>query len=54
MKHLVEKKENGYMIQSKYEDLYVNGMYFGFESCGTYDASISVKNFDITKETIDD
>jgi hypothetical protein len=53
-KALKEAQENGYMSQSKYEDLYVNGMYFGFESCGTYDASISIKNFDIVKETNDD
>jgi len=50
-KALEEAQKNGYMQGSSYENLYVTGMYFGFESCGTYDASISLKDFDIVKET---
>jgi hypothetical protein len=53
-KALAEAQKNGYMQNSKYENLCVNGMYFGFESCGTYDASISIKNFDISRESADD
>ena len=51
-KALAEAQKNGYMVNSRFENLCVNGMYFGFESCGTYDASISIKNFDIVKENL--
>lgn len=49
-KALSEAHENGYMIDAKWEELYVNGMYFGFESCGTYDAGLSVRNIDLIRE----
>ncbi len=39
---------NGYMKNSKWENLYINGMYFGFELPGTYDIDMSFRNFDIT------
>ncbi|MBQ9710525.1 MAG: hypothetical protein IJV67_07880 [Clostridia bacterium] len=51
-KAFLEAQNNGYMVNSKFENLCINGMYFGFESCGTYDAAISIKNFDIIKETL--
>ena len=39
---------NGYMKHSKWENLYINGMYFGFELPGTYDIDMSFRNLDIT------
>lgn len=39
---------NGYMKGSKWENLYINGMYFGFELPGTYDIDMSFRNLDIT------
>ncbi|MBQ9710523.1 MAG: hypothetical protein IJV67_07870 [Clostridia bacterium] len=39
---------NGYMKNSKWENLYINGMYFGFELPGTYDIDMSFKNLDVT------
>lgn len=42
-------RKNGYMLGSDFENLYINGMYFGFEACGTYDSEISVKNLNIFK-----
>ena len=39
---------NGYMKNSKWENLYINGMYFGFELPGTYDIDMSFRNLDIT------
>ncbi len=38
---------NGYMKHSKWENLYINGMYFGFELPGTYDIDMSFRNLDI-------
>ena len=42
-----EAQRNGYMEDSKWENLYVNGMYFGYETPGTYDIDMSFKNVDI-------
>ncbi len=47
---LAEAQANGYMQSSRWENLYVNGMYFGFEACGTYDAGVSVQNLDLIRE----
>jgi hypothetical protein len=38
---------NGYMANAKWENLYVNGMYFGYECPGTYDIDMSFKNVDV-------
>ena len=40
-------QEGGYMQNSKWENLYINGMYIGFELPGTYDLDMSVKDMDI-------
>ncbi len=37
----------GYMKGSKWENLYINGTYFGFELPGTYKLDMTVKNLDI-------
>ncbi|MDD4002837.1 MAG: hypothetical protein PHE12_01410 [Clostridia bacterium] len=42
-----EAQRNGYMKNSKLENLYINGMYFGYETPGTYDIDMSYKNVDI-------
>ena len=39
---------NGYMTSSKWENLYINNMYCGYEMPGTYDMDMSFKNLDIT------
>ena len=38
---------NGYMQSSRWENLYINGMYFGYETPGTYDIDMSFRNVDI-------
>lgn len=43
-----QAQAHGYMKNSQFENLYINGMYFGFELPGTYDIDMSFKNFDIT------
>ena len=35
------------MLNSTYENLYINGMYIGFELPGTYDIQMSLRNLDI-------
>ena len=40
-------QEGGYMANSKWENLYINGMYVGFEVPGTYDLDMSIKDMDI-------
>ena len=37
----------GYMARSRWENLYINGMYIGFELPGTYMLDMSIKNLDI-------
>ena len=44
---LKRAKINGYMPNAKYENLYINGMYIGFELPGTYDIDMSFRNLDI-------
>lgn len=44
---LKRAKMNGYMRTAKYENLYVNGMYIGYELPGTYDIDMSFRNLDI-------
>lgn len=44
---LKRAKMNGYMRSAKYENLYVNGMYVGYELPGTYDIDMSFRNLDI-------
>ena len=38
---------DGYMEGSKYENLYINGMYVGFELPGTYNIRMTFENMDI-------
>ena len=40
----------GYMVNSKWENLYINGMYMGYETPGNYDIDMSFKNMDIVME----
>ena len=49
-KAIDEAHAHGYMKSADWQNLFVNGMYFGFESCGTYDAGVSVKNIDLIRE----
>lgn len=42
-----EAQRNGYMEKSKWENLYINGMYCGYETPGNYDIDMSFKNLDI-------
>lgn len=44
---LDKAKEDGYMLSSSYENLYINGMYVGFELPGTYDIQMSFDGMDI-------
>lgn len=44
---LKKAQMNGYMLGARYENLYVNGMYIGYELPGTYDIDMSFKNLDI-------
>ena len=44
---LKRAKLNGYMPTAKYENLYINGMYIGYELPGTYDIDMSFRNLDI-------
>ena len=53
--HLIRKAFNeaqkqGYMQNSSWENLYVNGMYTGYECPGNYDIDMSFKNIDIIME----
>ena len=43
-------QEAGYMKDSKWDNLYINGMYTGYELPGTYDIDMSFKNIDIVVE----
>jgi len=40
------------MVNSSWENLYVNGMYTGYELPGNYDIDMSFKNIDIITEKI--
>lgn len=44
---LRKAQEAGCMLESSYENLYVNGMYIGFELPGTYNLEMTFKNMDI-------
>ena len=44
---LASAQKAGYMKTAKWENLYINHMYFGYESPGTYDIDMSCKNVDI-------
>ena len=43
-------REEGYFQNTNFEDLCVSGMNMGWEMPGTYNASINVRDFDITVE----
>lgn len=45
---LSRAQQNGMMKSSKFENLYISGMYIGFELPGTYDIAMHFKNMDIT------
>ena len=47
-----EAQNAGYMANSSWENLYVNGMYTGYELPGNYDIDMSFKNIDIITEKI--
>lgn len=47
-----EAQEAGYMTDSAWENLYINGMYTGFEIPGNYDIKMSFKNLDVITEKI--
>lgn len=47
-----EAQNAGYMANSSWENLYVNGMYTGYELPGNYDIGMSFKNIDIITEKI--
>ncbi len=40
-------QEDGCMLGSKYENLYINGMYIGFELPGTYNLEMSFRDMDV-------
>jgi len=40
-------QERGYMLNSKWEDLYIGGMNTGFEIPGTYDIAVTIRNISI-------
>lgn len=44
---LQKAQEQGCMLSSKYENLYVSGMYIGFEIPGTYNIEMTYNNMDI-------
>lgn len=49
-----EARNAGYMKNAKWENLYINGMYMGFELPGNYDIDMSFKNVDIELEKMED
>ncbi|GHV01296.1 hypothetical protein FACS1894211_10730 [Clostridia bacterium] len=51
---LAEAQRNGYMKNAKWENLYVNGMYNGFEVPGSYDIRMSYKNMDVLSAVDDE
>lgn len=53
IKHALREAQNaGYMKDASWDNLYINGMYMGFEIPGNYDIDMSVKNVDILMEKI--